>query len=145
MSETSPGSIQGVPGELPLSPSCDGASWQVCRTFRQTNSDAQDVDVSRQRARLSFVGTRTPCQRPAPDELDVQEERKSMHLEQRGSVFTQHPMRCNPYAILFEMYCLYSSTYVQELQAKAPPMRHQRTRIHPPDESGGFLLGLCNP
>jgi hypothetical protein len=24
-----------------------------------------------------------------------------------------------------------------------PPMRHERTRIHPPDESGGFLLGSC--
>ena len=66
---------QGVLVLLVLSPPCGGASYQVYQTFRPTNSDAQDMDVSGQDARLSFVDTLAPDQRPAPDELDAREER----------------------------------------------------------------------
>src|SRR6516164_7766959 len=47
---------------------------QVCWTFRPTTSSAQDVYVSGQTARLSFVVTLAPDQRPAP--FDTKQEKR---------------------------------------------------------------------
>ena len=47
---------------------------------------------------LSFVATLTSGQRPAPDELDVREER-SLPVVQHGRVFTRGPAPLNPYTI----------------------------------------------
>ena len=52
---------------------------------------------------LSFVATLTSGQRPAPDELDVREER-SMPVVQHGRVFTRGPAPLNPYTIQLERY-----------------------------------------
>jgi len=43
---------------------------------------------------LSFVATLTSGQRPAPDELDVREER-NMPVVQHGRVFTRGPAPLN--------------------------------------------------
>jgi hypothetical protein len=56
-----------------------GALCKVCQTFKQTNSDAKDVDGSGQTARLSFVDTLASCSRPAPDD-SKREKRGGMHL-----------------------------------------------------------------
>jgi hypothetical protein len=60
-SETSPGSNQGVLALLALSPSEHGALCKVSQTFKQTNSDAKDVDVSGQTTHLSSVDTLAYC------------------------------------------------------------------------------------
>ena len=52
---------------LVLSLSCDRASYQVGQTFKPMNSDAQDVDVSGQDARLSFIATLACDLRPFPN------------------------------------------------------------------------------
>ncbi len=44
-----------------------GTSLETNKTFKPTNSDAQDVDVSEQAARLSFVDTLACDLRPSPD------------------------------------------------------------------------------
>jgi hypothetical protein len=60
------------------------ASYKVSKTFKPTNSDAKDFDVSGQYARLSFVETLASDLRPAPDAArqasEAREERSGMHL-----------------------------------------------------------------
>jgi hypothetical protein len=82
--ETPYGSSRGVLGWLALSLPCDRASCKVCKTFKPTNSDAKDVDVSGQKARLSSVVTLAFDLRPFPNAAtrgsQAREERSGMHL-----------------------------------------------------------------
>jgi hypothetical protein len=67
VSETSPDESQGVLASPALSLPCDRASCKVSKTFKLTNSGAQDVYASEQSARLSSVDTLAYSLRPVPD------------------------------------------------------------------------------
>ena len=82
----------GVLALLPLSPSCDGASWKVSQTFKPTNSDVEDIRVSEQHARLLFVDTLACDLRPSPDAAPA----RGAKQEKRGIAL---PWGSSPYGL----------------------------------------------
>ena len=120
----------GVLALLPLSPSCDGASWKVCQTCKPTNSDVEDIRVSEQDARLSFVATLACDLRPAPDAAP-----EGARQEKRG---TPLPWGSSPYGLTGSLLQSYSLSGGNKW--KCPTTHHpkQGTLFIPRMNNGAF-------
>jgi hypothetical protein len=104
MNNCSPGTpwhiSAGVLAWLPLSPSEHGASWKVSQTLKPTTSSVEDIRVSEQDARLSFVATLACDFRPAPDAA-----LEGARQEKRG---TPLPGGSSPYGLTGSLFQRYS-------------------------------------